>query len=80
MGGKGALPSPVEHLSVLVCVGSWHVSDVAGRKKVVVSLHQRKLLLQGRPEEHGGLLFLSKSAISVYWDMEIAAGKGSGTS
>lgn len=32
-GGKGALPPPVEHLSVLVCVGSWRVSDVAGRKK-----------------------------------------------
>lgn len=55
-GGKGALPSPVEHLCVLVCVGSWHVSDVAGRKKAVVSLHQRKLLLQGRPEERGGVV------------------------
>lgn len=32
-GGKGALPPPVEHLSVLVCVGSWRVADVAGRKK-----------------------------------------------
>lgn len=51
MGGKGALPPPVEHLSVLVCVGSWRVSDVAGRKKVFVSLQQRNLLLQGRTEE-----------------------------
>lgn len=56
MGGKGTLPPPVEHLSVLVCVGSWHVSDVAGRKKVVVSLQQRKLLLQGRSEEHSGVV------------------------
>lgn len=40
-GGKGALPSPVEDLSVLVCVGSWHGSDVAGRKKRWLSVCTR---------------------------------------
>lgn len=41
-GGKGALPPPVEHLSVLVCVGSWRVSDVAGRKKEKLSVCTRE--------------------------------------
>lgn len=69
-----------------VCAGlCWLLARVRccwQKKKVVVSLHQRKLLLQGRSEERGGVVcvFLSKSAISLSWDMEIAAGKGSGAS